>query len=149
MNIRCFWLAALALCACAPTSEDEGASAAFVLSTFAEPSFTITVVDGDGVPLSGVSVSIEDVWLEIDHESTRGHSVYLNGVTNSSGVFSGTARLPDRVSAVDVIVHDDAGRTGPWTEVAVRDSLGYFAPSSRQTVAVAETIELTVALEDS
>lgn len=136
---------------CAPTSEDVGGeqpvNQPFVFSSFIEPTFSVTVVDENGAALPGVAVSVEDVYMSgLDDDSSRGHSVYLRGLTNSQGVFSGACRMPT-VDSVDVVVHDDSGRTGPWTDTALRDQLEFYAPSSRQTVVVAAgTTSLNVVL---
>lgn len=126
----------LALPACAPTSEDESTTVdqPFVFSSFIDTSVVVTVVDENGAPLQGVSVSVEDVYQSnLDDDSTQGHSVYMRGITDANGIYTSTARLPETISAVDIVVHDDAGRAGPWTDTALRDQLGFYGPSSRQT----------------
>jgi len=142
---------AMALVACEPTSEVMGAGGgeAFVFSSLIERSFAIRVVDVDGVALPGVSVSIEDVYEQGRNDgSAREHCVYLSGLTDADGLFHGTARLPS-LEFVDVIVHDDFGRLGPWTDAELRDHLGYFAPSSRQQVSMlAGDVELFVTLTE-
>lgn len=142
------------LAACAPTGKgDEGGGGSaipFVFSSFLEPAFEVRVTDPGGNPLAGVSVTVEDVHqVDLTDDSARGHAVYLRGLTDDDGLFSGTAKLPRGVESVDVVVHDDAGRTGPWTDSALRDAQGDFAPSSRQTRAVGSAgIEMVVALAE-
>jgi len=144
----------LALAACAPTSETDGGGGSvdqpFVFSSFAEPTFSVTVLDDSGNPLQGVSVSVEDVYAAgLDDDSAQGHNVYLRGVSDANGRFSGSARLPETILSVDIVVHDDAGRTGPWTDTAMRDALGYHGPSSRQTRSVTSgNIVMTVNLAE-
>ena len=142
----------LALAACAPTSETDGGGDVgrpFVFSSFSEPNFTVTAVDENGLPLAGVSVSVEDVYVSgLDDDSERGHNVYLRGLTDADGRFSGTARLPEGIDDVDLVLHDDAGRTGPWTDTALRDALGFHGPSSRQTRSIASgEVVVSVVLE--
>ena len=143
----------LALASCAPTSESEGGGGSveqpFVFSSFAEPSFTVKAVDESGQPLQGLSVSVEDVYLmSLDDDSPRGHNVYLRGLTDASGRFTATARLPEGIDAVDIVMHDDAGRIGPWTDADLRDALGYHGPSSRLTRAAASgNVAVSVMLE--
>jgi hypothetical protein len=146
MRLITFCLACSSFVGCAPTSDGGASSAdqAFAFSSFVEPSFAITVVDQDGAPLSGVTVSVEDVYQpDLSDDSSRGHSVYLRGLSDANGVFRGVARLPETVAQVDVVVHDDSGRSGPWSDSLLRDELGVYAPSSRQTRSVAAT-ELTL-----
>jgi len=140
---------------CAPTSEDVGGGIdapvdqPFVFSSFIEPTFTVTVVDENGAALPGVAVSIEDVYMaSLDDDSARGHSVYLRGLTNSQGVYVGTCRMPE-VDSIDVVVHDDAGRTGPWTDTVLQAQLEFHAPSSRQTLVItAGNTDLNVTLTE-
>lgn len=140
----------LSLPACAPTSEDEPTSVdqPFVFSSFIDASVVVTVVDENGAPLRGVSVSIEDVYQSnLDDDSPQGHSVYMRGITDANGIYSSTARLPETISVVDIVVHDDAGRAGPWTNTALRDELGFYGPSSRLTRSLdAASIKLNVTL---
>ena len=128
------------LAACAPTGKGDeggGGSTPFVFSSFLEPAFEVRVTDPSGNPLAGVSVTVEDVHQpDLRDDSARGHAVYLRGLTDGEGLFSGTAKLPRGVEFVDVVVHDDAGKTGPWTDSGLRAEQGDFAPSSRQTRAV-------------
>ena len=144
--------ACLPFVACAPTSETEGGTVdqPFVFSSFIDTSVVVTVVDENGAPLAGVSVSVEDVYQSsLDDDSAQGHSVYMRGLTDSNGIYTATARLPESISSVDIVVHDDAGRTGPWTDTALRDELGFYGPSSRQTRALdVVSINLNVALAE-
>jgi hypothetical protein len=141
-------LAAL-LAGCAPTSEsDGGGSSQFTFSSFDQTTFAITAVDENGAPLQGAAVTVENVYSStLDDDTAEGHRVYLRGVTNASGVMTGTVRLPNTVARFDVVVQY-AGRTGPWTDTALQAELGYFAPSSRQTRDIAAEITMTVPLED-
>lgn len=142
----------MALAACAPTTEavGDGGGEAFVFSSLIERSFAITVVDGDGMPLPGISISVEDVYeSDRNDESASAHSVYLRGLTNADGAFRASARMPS-LARVDVVVHDDSGRAGPWTNEQLRDQLGYFAPSSRQEVSISNgDVHLFVALAEA
>lgn len=142
-------VACLPFASCAPTSEevDEAVEQPFVFSSFIEPTFAVVVVDENGAALPGVAVSIEDVYMSgLDDDSARGPSVYLRGLTNPQGIFSGSCRMPS-VDRVDVVVHDDTGRSGPWTNTALQAELDVYAPSSRQTVVVAAgTTTLNVTL---
>ena len=138
--------------ACAPTSEGGTSTAdqPFVFSSFSEPTFAVTVVGQDGMPLVGVSVSVEDVYQPArTDDSAQAHHVYLRGLTDTNGVLAGSARLPNTTSQVDVVVHDDAGRLGPWTDATLRVAHGFHAPSSRQTLPVGNgNVRLVVTLQE-
>ncbi|MEO0479190.1 MAG: hypothetical protein AAF196_06900 [Planctomycetota bacterium] len=131
---------------CSPPS--DGTTPTFDFATFESTQIDVRVVDESDNPVRGASVTVEDVYLRtLEEEDDARYGVYFRGVTDANGEISASVRFPGGVTQVDVIVNA-AGKTGAWTDTDLRDELGFFAPSSRQTETVDASIALDVALND-
>lgn len=133
------------LVACGGGGGGESAPA-FSFSSYDETRFTITVLNGQGFPMRGVSVSVEDVYdASLADDEDAHYEVHLRGLTDAAGRWTGEIRLPTDSAQVDVILHQP-GFTGVWTDTDAKAQLGYFGPSSRQTVDVSGAITLETTL---
>ena len=119
---------------------------AFSFSSYDETTFTITVLNDQGDPMRGVSVSVEDVYdATLADDEDAHYEVHLRGLTDAAGRWTGSIRLPSDTNRVDVILHQP-GFTGDWTDTEAQSALGFFGPSSRQTVDVSGSITLETTL---
>lgn len=105
-------------------------------------------VTRDGLPVQGAAVSILETRSleEIDGADNHGLAWFTGG-TDAEGRCESVVAIPTTVARVDVVVHHDGSR-GPYSDEALRAHWGPFAPSSRQTVRVADLGNLRVVLEE-
>lgn len=103
----------------------------------------------DGTPAPGVAIQIAstrsapvgDETFELDIVG----DVYFVGATGAGGAVVDSMILPDNVDTVDIIVHR-AGKTGAYSQEALRTFLGAVAPSARVTVPRSALSNQSVAL---
>lgn len=128
-----------------------GESPPFQFATSGDTTVLVTVT-GPAGPLRGVAITIEDVesLAEFDADSAESAAprhTWLRGLTDSQGQLEAVFSTPTAVRLVDVVAHLP-GYRGPWTDTALRDALGHFAPSARVTRSLAEPLVLNLAMEE-
>lgn len=117
-------------------------------SADAQPVAVRVTLDGTGVPFAVVTLA--DVAPAPDESPSSGEdggpAVYLQGATDPDGWIRADVRIPNRISALDVIV-DKPGLRGPWTDETLREVAGPFAPGARLTVLRGSVESLEIAME--
>ena len=132
--------------ACGSSGGSGGST--FDYSTSSDTRLILTVTDSSG-PLRGVAVTIEDVETydpnSEDSADGAGQS-YFRGLTDANGQLEAVFSVPATVRSVDVVAHLP-GYTGTWSNVALKDSLGPFAPTSRTTKTLASEMTVNLTME--
>jgi hypothetical protein len=133
-------------CSGGGASDSDGPAAPFQFRTSEAAGLSVRVTL-DGQALEGASVTVVETRSLAEIEAAPDHGLaWFSGGTDADGLCESVVAIPTGVERVDLVVHHDDG-SGPYTEPGLRAHWGPFAPSSRQTVRVADLGNLEVALE--
>lgn len=107
------------------------------------------VVQKNGVPLSGATVSLVATRTAATAVTdTESGAQWFRGGTDDSGRCDASVSIPASVETVDVVV-EHAGSRGTYSDEGLRDLWGPFAPAARVTVGIAALGNLVIQLEDA
>lgn len=138
------------LAACSGGSHSDAPSGPFQFRTEEQVPVSVQILKY-GQPVAGASVALVEVYdptvQDGDSAAEAQGRLYFEGGSGADGRCDALVSVPAEVRRVDVVVQH-SGSEGPWSEPALRQRWGPFAPSSRVTASIDSLDGLTIELED-